>query len=56
VLAYHAMSLWIPGLLGTLAFVQLRRTLRRESQPAANCMPLADPVEGVPPPAAVSTG
>jgi uncharacterized membrane protein YbhN (UPF0104 family) len=56
VLAYHAISLWIPGLLGTLAFVALRRTLRREAQPAAICMPLADPIESVRLPASVGTG
>jgi uncharacterized membrane protein YbhN (UPF0104 family) len=56
VLAYHAISLWIPGLLGTLAFVQLRRTLRRETQPAAICMPLADPIDSVPLTATVSAG
>jgi hypothetical protein len=48
VLFYHAISLWVPGLLGTVAFVQLRRTLQRERQPAAICMPLAEPIETVP--------
>jgi uncharacterized protein (TIRG00374 family) len=56
VLAYHAISLWIPGLLGSAAFVQLRRTLRREAQPAAMCMPLAEPIETVRLPATVGTG
>jgi uncharacterized membrane protein YbhN (UPF0104 family) len=56
VLAYHAISLWIPGLLGTFAFVALRRTLRRETQPAAICMPLADPIESVSLPTTVSPG
>jgi uncharacterized membrane protein YbhN (UPF0104 family) len=45
VLIYHAISLWVPGLLGSIAFVQLRRTLQREAQPAAICMPLAEPGE-----------
>jgi uncharacterized protein (TIRG00374 family) len=45
VLIYHAISLWIPGLLGSMAFVQLRRTLKRESQPAALCVPLAETIE-----------
>lgn len=27
VLAYHAIALWIPTLLGTVAFVLLRRTM-----------------------------
>jgi uncharacterized membrane protein YbhN (UPF0104 family) len=56
VLVYHAIALWIPGLLGSVAFVQLRRTLRREAQPAAICMPLAEPIETVRLPAGVSTG
>jgi uncharacterized membrane protein YbhN (UPF0104 family) len=54
VLLYHAISLWVPGLLGTIAFVQLRRTLQRETQPAAICMPLAEPIEPVRLPAAMS--
>jgi uncharacterized membrane protein YbhN (UPF0104 family) len=45
VLAYHALALWIPALLGAAAFLQLRETLRREAQPAAMCMPLAEPIE-----------
>jgi uncharacterized membrane protein YbhN (UPF0104 family) len=44
VLVYHAIALWIPGLLGTVAFVQLRRTLQREQHPAAICMPLVEPI------------
>jgi uncharacterized membrane protein YbhN (UPF0104 family) len=52
VLLYHAIALWVPGLLGTVAFVQLRRTLRRQDQPAAICMPLAEPIETVQLPAA----
>ena len=45
VLLYHGISLWVPGLLGSVAFVQLRRTLQREEQPAVACMPLAEPIE-----------
>lgn len=45
VLIYHAISLWVPGLLGSVAFIRLRRTLARETQPAAICEPLADPVK-----------
>jgi uncharacterized membrane protein YbhN (UPF0104 family) len=45
VLLYHGISLWVPGLLGSVAFVQLRRTLEREEQPAVLCMPLAEPIE-----------
>jgi hypothetical protein len=47
VLVYHAIALWVPALLGSVAFVQLRATLRREEQPAAICMPLAEPIETV---------
>ncbi len=54
VLIYHAISLWVPGLLGSLAFAQLRRTLQREVQPAAICMPLAEESETVRLPAAAS--
>jgi hypothetical protein len=45
VLIYHAIALWIPALLGSLAFVQLRSTLRREDRSAAMCAPLAEPIE-----------
>jgi uncharacterized membrane protein YbhN (UPF0104 family) len=48
VIAYHAIALWIPGLLGTAAFVQLRRTLRRETDPATVCMPLVEPASPMP--------
>ena len=52
VLLYHGIALWVPGLLGSLAFVRLRRTLQRQEQPAVICMPLAEPIEtGVPMPA-----
>jgi uncharacterized membrane protein YbhN (UPF0104 family) len=56
VLAYHAIALWVPGLLGSIAFAQLRRTLRREKHPAAICMPLAEPIEAVQLPATVRAG
>jgi uncharacterized protein (TIRG00374 family) len=45
VLVYHAIAIWIPALIGSVAFVQLRRTLAREDQPAAICAPLAEPIE-----------
>lgn len=45
VLIYHAIAIWVPALLGSLAFVQLRRTLGREEKPAALCMPLAEPIK-----------
>ena len=44
VLVYHAISLWVPGLLGSVAFVQLRRTLQHEAKPAVMCAPLAEPL------------
>ena len=47
VLTYHAVSLWVPALLGSVAFVRLRKTLQREERPAAVCMPLAEPIETV---------
>jgi uncharacterized membrane protein YbhN (UPF0104 family) len=33
VLLYHAILLWVPGLLGSVAFVQLRRALQPQSSP-----------------------
>jgi uncharacterized membrane protein YbhN (UPF0104 family) len=47
VLVYHAISLWVPALGGSVAFMQLRGTLRREAQPTAMCMPLAEPIQSV---------
>jgi len=47
VLTYHAISLWVPGLLGSLAFVQLRRTLQRDPHPHVVCTPLAEPIAPV---------
>ena len=52
VLVYHAISLWIPGLLGSVEFVRLRRTLQREEKPEVICTPLA---EWSPRPTVVST-
>jgi hypothetical protein len=45
VLLYHGILLWVPGLLGSAAFVQLRRTLQREERPALLCIPLAEPID-----------
>jgi uncharacterized protein (TIRG00374 family) len=39
VLAYRVVQLGIPAILGSVAFVQLRRTLNREQAPAALCEP-----------------
>jgi uncharacterized membrane protein YbhN (UPF0104 family) len=44
VLVYHAIAIWVPALLGSVAFVQLRRTLSREERAAAMCLPLAEPI------------
>jgi uncharacterized membrane protein YbhN (UPF0104 family) len=44
VLVYHAIALWVPGLLGTVAFVQLRRALQHDQRSAVTCMPLAEPI------------
>jgi uncharacterized membrane protein YbhN (UPF0104 family) len=47
VLTYHAISLWVPAAVGSVAFVRLRATLQRDERPAAICMPLAESIEGV---------
>jgi uncharacterized protein (TIRG00374 family) len=39
VLAYRAIALWVPALLGGAAFVLLRRTLRDEAEQIAVCAP-----------------
>jgi uncharacterized protein (TIRG00374 family) len=39
VLAYRAIALWVPAVIGGLAFVALRRTLRDEAQKIAVCAP-----------------
>jgi uncharacterized protein (TIRG00374 family) len=39
VLAYRAIALWVPAILGSAAFVSLRRTLRHESAEIAICAP-----------------
>jgi uncharacterized membrane protein YbhN (UPF0104 family) len=39
VLVYHAISLWVPALLGTAAFLKLRKTLAREHHSVAICAP-----------------
>jgi uncharacterized membrane protein YbhN (UPF0104 family) len=45
VLVYHAIALWVPALPGSVAFIQLRRTLQRAVRPAVVCMPLAEPLQ-----------
>ncbi len=44
VLAYRSVQLGIPVLLGSIAFVQLRRTLARGGAPAALCEPVTGPL------------
>jgi uncharacterized protein (TIRG00374 family) len=44
VLAYRALALWIPAALGSVAFVQLRRTLRKEAHTETVCAPMAEPI------------
>jgi uncharacterized protein (TIRG00374 family) len=39
VLAYRAIALWVPAVLGAAAFAGLRRTLREESSRIAVCAP-----------------
>ena len=39
VLAYRAIALWVPAVLGSGAFVLLRRTLRTEAAAIAICVP-----------------
>jgi hypothetical protein len=39
VLAYRAIALWVPAVLGAFAFVALRRTLREEANEIAVCAP-----------------
>jgi uncharacterized protein (TIRG00374 family) len=39
VLAYRAIALWVPAVLGGPAFLALRRTLRDEAQKIAVCAP-----------------
>jgi uncharacterized membrane protein YbhN (UPF0104 family) len=48
VLIYHVISLWVPALLGSFAFIQLRHTLERDHRAAAMCEPLSDPIRRAP--------
>jgi uncharacterized protein (TIRG00374 family) len=47
VLIYRAIQLWLPALLGSVAFVQLRNALQRENETETMCAPLADQIEPV---------
>jgi uncharacterized membrane protein YbhN (UPF0104 family) len=42
VLAYRVFQVGVPAVLGSIAFVQLRRRLARSESPANACAPLAD--------------
>ena len=39
VLIYRAIALWVPAVVGAVAFLALRRTLRREADSIAVCVP-----------------
>ncbi len=43
-LVYRGFQLWLPAVLGSIAFVQLRRSLHEHEDAAAACQPLADPI------------
>jgi uncharacterized protein (TIRG00374 family) len=47
VLAYRAVQLGIPAVLGSIAFVQLRRALSGTDAPAALCEPVTDDLPGL---------
>jgi uncharacterized membrane protein YbhN (UPF0104 family) len=53
VLTYRVLALWIPAILGSVAFVQLRATLREKTESQAMCEPLADQIATVKLPAGV---
>jgi uncharacterized membrane protein YbhN (UPF0104 family) len=42
VLAYRAIALWVPAIVGSAAFVALRRTLLHESAEISVCAPLSE--------------
>lgn len=39
VLAYRVIGLWVPAIVGSAAFLALRRTLRNEADKVAVCAP-----------------
>jgi uncharacterized membrane protein YbhN (UPF0104 family) len=47
VLVYHAISLLVPALLGSAAFLKLRQTLAREQHPTVICAPPRAPMRPV---------
>jgi uncharacterized protein (TIRG00374 family) len=42
VLAYRAIALWVPAVVGGVAFLTLRRTLRDEAEQIAVCVPQSE--------------
>jgi uncharacterized membrane protein YbhN (UPF0104 family) len=44
VLAYRLFQLGVPAVIGAIAFIRLRHTLKHSSSPAAACAPLAQPL------------
>lgn len=48
VLTYRGFQLWLPAVLGSIAFVQLRRSLRKHDDAAALCQALAEPIPALP--------
>jgi uncharacterized protein (TIRG00374 family) len=44
VLAYRVLALWIPAVLGSIAFVQLRTLLRHRADAPTICEPLTEPL------------
>jgi uncharacterized protein (TIRG00374 family) len=44
VLIYRVLQIWIPAVLGSAAFVQLRKTLKNELELENVCQPLAEPI------------
>jgi uncharacterized membrane protein YbhN (UPF0104 family) len=44
VLAYRLFQLGVPAVIGAIAFIRLRHTLRHSSSPAAACAPLGEPL------------
>jgi uncharacterized membrane protein YbhN (UPF0104 family) len=53
VLAYRLFQLGVPAVIGAVAFIRLRHTLRQSSSPAAACAPLGEslPIQPVSSPA-----
>jgi uncharacterized protein (TIRG00374 family) len=48
VLIYRAISLWVPTLIGTVAYVLLRRDLRRPLEPRGESWPAPSTHQAIP--------